>query len=253
MELNKKHGLELQLEGFDGPLDLLLHLVRKQKVSISEINVTEITEQYADFLKKMEQMSLDIAGDYFVMASTLMLMKAKSLIPRERDSFLEMKEELIFQLEEYEKIVRQVDYLVCLKDEASKKIEKGFLEKFKNETSEVVLNNSSAFILVEHYAKVIERMKAAMPLIIKPKEYTMKDIADYLYSVFQGKSKERFSRLVEGKDRGFFIYTFVSVLEMVRHGLLTVVQTENFGEIVLIRKKEFASEDRENVLARFES
>jgi segregation and condensation protein A len=253
MDLNNQQGLELQLDGFHGPLDLLLHLVRKQKVSISEINITEITEQYADFLKQMEQMSLDIAGDYFVMASTLMLMKAKALIPRERDSFLEMKEELIFQLEEYEKIVKQVSYLDKLRKEAEKRAVKGYVEKFSNDSSEIILKNTSAFILVEHYAKVIERIKAATPIVIKPKPYTMKEVADYLYSVFADREKERFSRLVQGKDKGFLIYTFVSVLEMVKHGMLTAVQTDNFSEIVLIRKKNFDISEKEQVLARFES
>lgn len=253
MELNKFVGLELQLEGFNGPLDLLLHLVRKQKVSVSEINITKITEQYAGFLKKMEQMSLDIAGDYFVMASTLMLMKAKSLIPREIDSFLEMKEELIFQLEEYEKIVKQVDYLDDLRKESEKRIEKGYVERFRNDSSEIVIKNTSAYILIEHYAKVIERIRAATPIIIKPKAYTMKEVADYLYSIFTYKSKERFSQLVAGKDKGFLIYTFVSILELIRHGLLTAVQTDDFGEIILIRKKDFGIKEKEEVLSRFES
>ena len=105
MDFSPTFDLELQLEGFNGPLDMLLHLVRKQKMAIADISIAPITEQYAEYLNRMEELNLDIAGDYFVMASTLMLMKAKSMIPREQEAFEEMREELIFQLEEYEKIL----------------------------------------------------------------------------------------------------------------------------------------------------
>ena len=146
MDFTSTQDLELQLEGFNGPLDLLLHLVRKHKVSISEIAIVEITEQYAAYLKRMEELNLDIAGDYFVLASTLMLMKAKSMIPREKESFEEMREELIFQLEEYEKISRYAQMLDGMHREFSRRYPRGMRERIEQEEREFVLSDNATFV-----------------------------------------------------------------------------------------------------------
>ncbi len=252
MDFFPAFDLELQLEGFNGPLDLLLHLVRKQKMAISDIAIAPITEQYAEYLKRMEELNLDIAGDYFVMASTLMLMKAKSLIPREKESFEEMREELIFQLEEYEKIVAQAAELRRRHHEMARSFPRTFKEKIKQEKREFKIGDNGIFLLVEHYAKVVERMKALRPILIKPKPYTMKDVLSLLFQVFRKKRKVRFSSLVHQRERGFVVYIFVSVLELVREGSLKATQTDTFSEIVLQRSGVFSEEKQEKLMARFE-
>ncbi len=252
MDFTPAFDLELQLEGFNGPLDLLLHLVRKQKMAISDIAIAPITEQYAAYLKRMEELNLDIAGDYFVMASTLMLMKAKSLIPREKESFEEMREELIFQLEEYEKIVAKAAKLRERHREMARSFPRSFKEKIKREEREFKVGDNGVFLLVEHYAKVVERLKALRPILIKPKPYTMKDVLALLFQVFREKRKARFSSLVHQRERGFVVYAFVSVLELVREGSLRVTQTDTFSEIVLQRRGIFTEEKQAQLIARFE-
>ncbi|NOZ13666.1 MAG: segregation/condensation protein A [Acidobacteria bacterium] len=252
MDFSPAFDLELQLEGFNGPLDLLLHLVRKQKMAISDIAIAPITEQYAEYLKRMEELNLDIAGDYFVMASTLMLMKAKSLIPREKESFEEMREDLIFQLEEYEKIVAQAAELQKLHREAVRSFPRVYKEKIEKAEREFKVGENAIFLLVEHYARVIERRKALRPILIKPKPYTMKDVLSLLFGVFRKRKSTRFSSLTHQRERGFVVYLFVSVLELVREGSLKVTQTDTFSEIILQRRGVFTEEKQQQLIARFE-
>lgn len=252
MEFTSTQDLQLQLEGFNGPLDLLLHLVRKHKVAIAEIAIAEITEQYASYLKRMEELNLDIAGDYFVLASTLMLMKAKSMIPREKEAFEEMREELIFQLEEYEKITRYAEMLDGMHKEFSRRYPRGYSEKIESEEREFVLSDNATFLLVDMYARVLERVRSMRPVIVKPKPYTMKDVLNLVFGVFERRKKVRFSELVTQRDRGFVVYLFVSLLELVRDGNLSLTQTGNFSEIVLLRKSAFSEERKEALVARFD-
>ncbi len=252
MDFSPTSDLELQLEGFNGPLDMLLHLVRKQKMEIADISIAPITEQYAEYLNRMEELNLDIAGDYFVMASTLMLMKAKSMIPREQDAFEEMREELIFQLEEYEKVLVQAGKLRERHKEISRSFPRSFKEKIEKEDREFKVGDNGAFLLVEHYARVVERRKALRPILIKPKPYTMKDVLSLLFSVFAEKRKVRFSALTRARERGFVVYLFVSMLELVREGSLKATQTDTFSEIILQRRAIFTEEKQEQLVARFE-
>ncbi|MCK5880065.1 MAG: segregation/condensation protein A [Holophagae bacterium] len=252
MDFSPTFDLELQLEGFNGPLDLLLHLVRKQKVAITDIAITPITEQYAGYLKRMEELNLDIAGDYFVMASSLMLMKVKSMIPREKEAYEEMREELIFQLEEYEKVLAQAKILREFHKKITRSFPRSYKEKIEREDREFKVGDNGIFLLVEHYARVLERRKARRPLLIKPKPYTMKDVLSLLFAVFSEKRKVRFSALARERERGFVVYLFVSLLELVREGSLRVTQTDTFSEIVLQRRAAFTEEKQEQLIARFE-
>lgn len=252
MEFSPTFDLELQLEGFNGPLDLLLHLVRKQKMAIADIAIAPITEQYADYLKRMEELNLDIAGDYFVMASTLILMKAKSMIPREKEAYEEMREDLIFQLEEYEKVMALAGKLRECNKEIARSFPRCFKEKVEKEDREFKVGDNGVFLLVEHYAHVVERRKALRPILIKPRSYTMKDVLSLLFGVFSQKKKVRFSVLARNRERGFVVYLFVSMLELVREGSLRAIQTDTFSEIVLQRRVLFTEEKQEQLIARFE-
>ena len=252
MQPTSTEDIQLQLEGFNGPLDLLLHLVRKHKMASSEISIADITRQYAGYLRRMEELNLDIAGDYFVMASTLMLMKAKSIIPREKETFDEMKEELIFQLEEYEKVVKAAHMLDGMHADFSRRFPRGIRERLEQTERTFELSDNAAFLLVEHYARVMERVKAMRPVVVKPKPYTMKDVLDLVFDVFRRRRKVRFSEMARNRDRGYVVYLFISLLELIREGNLAVSQTGNFSEIVLIRRRQFDEERQLELASRFE-
>ena len=90
------------------------------------------------------------------------------------------------------------------------------------------------------------------PVIVKPKPYTMKDVLNLVFQVFETRKKVRFSSLVQQRDRGFVVYLFVSLLELVREGNLSLTQTGNFSEIVLLRRGAFSVEQKDQLVARFD-
>ncbi len=245
-------NFEIEIENFTGPLDLLLQLLRKNKLEISEVSIAEITEKYSKILNKMQEMDLDIAGDYFVMASTLMLMKAKSLIPREKDAFEEMKEELIFKLEEYEKISKQAQILADNLDKRQKMFERGFKEDFALKERPVVVEENGAFILANLYAGILRRLKALEPEIMKKAKYSMKEVVRGIFEIFKNRKKTRFYEIVKGKDRTYVVYSFSSILELIKENILKSIQTSTFSEIILIRDKDFSYKERDRIISRYE-
>ncbi len=245
-------NFEIEIQNFTGPLDLLLQLIRKHKLEISEISISEITDKYSRVLKKMQEMNLDIAGDYFVMASTLMLMKAKSLIPREKEAFEEMKEELIFKLEEYEKITAQAKILAEKLNARQKMFERGFKEDFVSKERPLVVAENGAFILANLYAGVLRRLKALEPDIIKKSKYTMKQVVSAIYDFFRRRKKARFYEIVKGKDKSYVVYSFSSVLELIKENILKGVQTSHFAEIILLKGKKYSYKERDRIISRYE-
>ena len=243
---------EISLDNFNGPLDLLLQLLRKHKLEISEVSIAEITEQYSRILRKMQEMNLDIAGDYFVMASTLMLMKAKSLIPREKEAFEEMKEQLIFKLEEYEKISKQAEILAHKKSIREKMFERGFKEDFAKGERPLVVSDNGAFLLGNMYAMLLRRLKSLEPVAVKKARYSMKEVVARIYEVFRNRKKYRFFEFVKGYDKSYVVYSFSSVLELIKENILKGVQTSTFSEIILLKDKNFSYSRREEVISRYE-
>ncbi len=245
-------NFEIELENFTGPLDLLLQLLRKNKLEISEVSIAEITEKYSKILNKMQEMNLDIAGDYFVMASTLMLMKAKSLIPREKEAFEEMKEELIFKLEEYEKITKQAQFLADSLNRRERMFERGFKEDFVSKERPLIVSENGAFVLANLYANILRRLKALEPEIMKKAKYSMKQVVAAIYEIFKKRKKTRFYEIVKGKDRTYVVYSFSSVLELIKEHILKSVQTSTFSEIILIRDDNFSYKEKDRIISRYE-
>ncbi len=246
------NSIEIELDNFTGPLDLLLQLLKKHKLEISDVSISEITEKYSEILKKMQERKLEVAGDYFVMASTLMLMKAKSLIPREKEAFEEMKEELLFKLEEYEKITRQAEVLSVFLDKRNRMWRRGFKEDFALKDKGVFVQENGGYVLGNLYSLLIKRLKAIEPEIVKRARYTMKQVVSHIYEVFKDKKKVRFYEIVKGRDKSFIVFSFSSVLELIKESVLKGVQTSTFSEIILIKSRNYSYKNRDKVISRYE-
>lgn len=228
---------------FEGPLDLLLHLVKSSKMEISDIKLVDITEQYISYLKEMEEMNLDIASEYLVTASELIEMKSRYLLPKppkEENSEYEMdpEEELKQRLLEYEKYKNSVNSFRDLESNRSNYYTKT-PERRDNYTDEKLENNGdvTAYDLLEALKKLLERREYSKPINTKitKKELSVRDRVIKIRNILKMKKYVEFTSLFEEFTKEYVVVTFLSILEMAKNNEIVLKQDSNFGTILLER------------------
>jgi len=237
---------KVQLPVFEGPLDLLLYLIKKDELNIYDIPVAKITAQYLEYIEVMQLLDLDIAGEFLVMAATLMHIKSKMLLPPEadveEDVALEMdpREELVKKLLEYKKFKEAAGGLkdMELKQRDSfTRVPGGDLPKKESNDSYF---EASLFDLITAFTKVLKEIpRSAFHQVIKD-EFTVSDKIHDIIHMLVKKSTIYFSELFKGvRNRAEIVSIFLAVLELVKIREIIVKQSSPFEEIEVIRNSEW--------------
>ncbi len=256
---------KVRLEAFEGPMDLLLHLVRKAEVDIEAIPLASIADQYVDHLAGIERIDIDLAGEFLVMAATLLELKSRLLQPpedaakNEGDADLESAEsltdpgsELVRKLLEYKKTRDAADDLEERADNWAKRGQIGSIttdrealrEAAERRMEEVDLDDVGLYDLVEAFAKIIASVDmtrlgdhhVVMDVDDSSIEEHASNIVEQLRTVTPtelGKRVMPFRKIFEGRGRGALIGLFLAVLELVRDQHVSVTQDDDTGEIAL--------------------
>ncbi len=232
-------NIEIKINEFEGPLDLLLHLIKESKMDILDLKIEVITDQYLDYINKMEEMNLDIASSYLVMAAELMEIKSKMLLPRHEEEEEEEenpKEQLVNRLIEYQKYKDLTTEFKELEEERHQIFTKA-PENIKNylENAKVV-NNSEVTLddLIDAFKKFLDRQKEKQPLITKvtKKEMSVEERRVSIKKVLKERKKINFLELFDVFNKEYVIVTFLAILEMARLNELLITQEKNFGDIM---------------------
>ena len=235
----------LLIGDFEGPLDLLLHLIKQDKKNIFDISIAEITEKYVDYIKKMEELNLDIASEYLVMAAELIEMKSRHLLPIENKNENEnecevdnSEEELKKRLIEYQRYKETRKTFIELANNRSNYYTKT-PEKMSLYTEQKIINNGNitANDLLNALQKLLERRLYQKPLNTKitKKELSVKERVDKIRNVLKEKKIVKFEELFDDFEKSYVIVTFLSILEMAKNGEINLKQKNNFEEIYLER------------------
>lgn len=242
----KKYSIKI--ENFEGPLDLLCFLIDKNKMNIYDVNLTEITNQYIEYLNAMEEMNLEIASEFIVMASTLLYLKSKKLLPKQEEQEEEItEEELIRRIIEYKKFkeiskVLKENYKIysnrLYKNQENiplpkQKLEKNFSkEKIPEVYKELVERNK---VKINQNAKNIEKIA----LVDK---YTVADKVKQMYKVLTKQKKFIFNKLftIKKHEKQEVVTAFSGLLELSRRNEIETTQEEIFGDIVVEGKKKIS-------------
>ncbi len=227
---------------FEGPLDLLLHLIKKSKMEIFDIEISKITEEYIKYIDSMKELNLDIASEYLVMASELIEIKSKKLLPikeeKEDEEDINPEEELKRRLIEYKKYKESTEVFRNLEEKRSyyytkspENMKKYSLEKLEND------GNVSLFDLLDAFQKLLERREASKPRNTKiaRKEMSVKERVVKIRDILRVKKKVSFIELFDDFSKPYVVVTFLSVLEMVKGREINIKQDNNFGDIYLER------------------
>ncbi len=225
--------LKLLLGEFEGPLDLLLHLIRQEQVSIYEIPVARITDEYLRYLRVMQEMDIAVAGDFLVMAATLIELKTKMLLPR--DPLAELAEEedpradLVNQLLEYQKYKAAAEMLWSRATVERAVFKRAEIETDKNNPEVAV----GLFDLLKVFQVILARHKEEVMLEIEREEISMAEMLERLRNMVMSASELNLRLFFErAKSRRELVLAFLSVLELVRTTEIRLFQSETFGDIV---------------------
>ncbi|MBS7021065.1 MAG: segregation/condensation protein A [Firmicutes bacterium] len=233
------------IDTFEGPLDLLLHLIKQNNIEIEEIHVATITEQYLDYIKKQEEMNLDIASEYLSMAAELIEMKSSSLLPRKKkedeDEFEEnAQERLIKRLLEYQQYKNMVSKLRELEEERSLIYTKepSNLKEFQKENTSLS-DDITLDKLLEAFQNLLKKKEFEKPLHTKvtKREYSVSDRSHEIRTILKQKKQIAFQELFEEWNREYIVVTFLSILDLAKKQEVSLKQEHNFEQIVLTAKE----------------
>ncbi|MFO0706461.1 MAG: segregation/condensation protein A [Nitrospira sp.] len=232
---------QVRIENFEGPLDLLLHLIKKSEINIYDIPINMIAQQYLEYVEAMKELNLSVAGEFLVMAATLLQIKSKMLLPvdeaaEDEEDGPDPREELVRRLLEYKaykEAARQLDGQ-----------EKMWREIFSREpgppveveSDETLLENVTLFDLVDALKGIMERSPGKKLIEIVPDNLTVRERMNLILETLEGKDSVAFAALFEQScHRLVIIVTFLALLELIRLRVARVFQGETFGPILVSR------------------
>jgi segregation and condensation protein A len=226
--------LKIVLGEFAGPLDLLLYLIRQEQVSIYDIPVARITDEYLRYLRLMQELDIAIAGDFLVMAATLIEIKSKMLLPPDplaasEEEAGDPRSELINQLLEHQKYKEAAQMLWSRATVEQAIFHRGELETDKNNPEVAV----GVFDLLKVFQEIVARQREEVLLEIERDEITMTEMLERLRNMVMSAGELNLRVYFErAQSRRELVLAFLSVLELVRTTEISLIQRETFGEII---------------------
>ena len=236
---------ELRLDNFEGPLDLLCYLIDKNKMDIYKVNISEIADQYIKYLKEQEELNLEVASEFLIMASTLLLIKSKGLLPKEVDDEAEITEEelikRIIEYKQYKEISKQFKERIQI-----------FSKRFYKLPDKIELPKQelekkfSADDIIERYKLLVEKNEQKKNENAKNIEkiavFDTFSVSDKVKEIFRElikKQKFVFNKLfsLKEKPKAEVVTAFSGVLELSRRNKIITEQKELFGDIVISKRK----------------
>lgn len=241
--------LNFHLEQYDGPLDLLLDLIRKQQIDIKDIPISTITAQYLEYMDKAREMDIDLSAEFVYMAATLIYIKSKMLLPqdpalqKDGDGLDDPRQELVDRLLEHEKFKNAAEML-----QQKRMIEENIwsnpqMKAFGSDEDPGLA--VTLYDLVKAFGEILERAKNRPVYEVEQADVTIADMIRYLKNCFLEAGPDQPVFIVrvfeQQRTRRSMIALFLAVLELVRMQAVVVVQKELFGEIALQRHSSFDS------------
>ena len=229
------------INDFEGPLDLLLHLIKESKMDIMDIEIDKITDQYVKFLEEQEKLNLEVASEYLVLASELIEIKSRLLLPRqelnvEDEELVDPREELINRLLEYQ-TYKDVTKILHEKEELRSEIYTKAPENVKNYIDEVTEIHADVSLddLVEALKKYLVRNEDKKPLNTKVtvNEISVSSRRHDIKKILKEKKKIKFFELFPVVSKEYVVATFLAILEMAKDSELKISQDDTFSDITV--------------------
>lgn len=243
----------IKIDAFEGPMDLLLHLINRLEIDIYDIPMAEITDQYLGYIHTMQHLELDIASEYLVMAATLLAIKSKMLLPKHEDepifdesdenAEVDPRDELVEKLLEYKKYKQAALEFKTLEEERSLMFTKppiDLSEYIKEPEYEHQSLDVSLYDMLGALQKLLHRQKLQKPVYTKVTKQEIsieKRMADILLDLKSIQGRKTFYELFSEPVKEHVVITFLALLELLKQNEVTVEQSDNFSEIWIAAKE----------------
>lgn len=230
---------KFKINEFEGPLDLLLHLIKESKMDIMDIKIVLLTDQYLNYIKSMEQLNLTTASEYLSLASELIYLKSKELLPNketevEDEEYIDAKENLVNRLLEYQQYKEMTGTFKKLEEQRKEIFTKVPSNLKEYSASEIKLGQDiSLDDLLKAFEKYLERKKYNEPMTttVTNKEMTVEERIKNIKSVLLKNKRIEFFELFEETSKPYVVVTFLSILEMAKNKEIMITQENNFDKI----------------------
>lgn len=232
------------IDNFDGPLDLLLHLIKEQDIDIYDIKIEDITKQYLDYIRHMKELNLEIASEYLVMASELIEMKSKMLLPKKKekedDDYEEDPRELLIErllaYKRYKEVTSEFKDLELTRKMMFTREPDNLNRYVKEDENSEELGVAD---LIDAFNNLLKRKELDRPIATKitKKELSVTEKVNKIKNILRNKKKINFEDIFEVSTKEEVIISFLSVLEMVKKDEILLTQEGNFKNIVISLKE----------------
>ncbi|WP_100398482.1 segregation/condensation protein A [Bacillus sp. FJAT-44742] len=247
------NSYNVKIDAFEGPLDLLLHLIQQAEVDIYNIPVSEITEQYLLYVQTMQELELDVASEYLVMAATLLAIKSQMLLPKQEEMIDEEltedweedpREELMSQLLEYKRFKEAAGTLKNREEQRNLTFSKppSTIDNSQTleEDNEIDTKHLSLYDMIQAFQKLKERVRYKKPrqTKIRSEEIPLTQRMDEIRTLLsRQKEPTTFSKLFDSPDKSHMVVTFLAVLELMKAHSISCMQMDNFEDIIIISRE----------------
>ena len=232
---------KIQLNNFEGPIDLLLYFIRRDELDIYDIPIARITKEFIDAVEEWERVHLHVVGDFIVMASTLMRIKAKLLLPRpelgDDGKIIDPRKELVQQLVEYKRFKDAAEMLRNLSDERDQKfcrqLEPIILTDELDSEENIILD-VTLYDLARFFKSVMDNMPVVSQFELHREPVRLEKQKEFIFKYFDGDGRLKFSTILDKlKTRMEIVVTFLAILELVREGKCRLTLNKVFGDLEL--------------------
>lgn len=225
---------QIKIPEFEGPFDLLLHLIKENEINIYDIPITKIAEEYLKYIEMMEMLDLDVAGEFIVMAATLIHIKSKMLLPKEEAEIVEEDPRLalVRQLLEYKRFKEAAGKLTIFEDK-QKNIFTREIPEFEEEEEYI---EATLFDLLKAFRGILQYLPKGEVIELSREEVSVTQKINEILDKLEINSNIEFIKLFESKSsKQEMIATFLAILELVRFRLIVVLQSKLFDEIRIFK------------------
>ncbi len=233
---------KIMIDEFEGPMDLLLHLIKKDNIDIIDISIEKITKQYLDYIEEMENLNLDIASEYLIIAAELLEIKSSKLLPKQEND--EVEEDLeanfinrLIEYKQYKEITQQFKELEENRKEVYTKIPDSLNEYKQNST--IDLGDTTIADLISAMNNFLSRKELEKPLNTKitTKEYNIDERSYEIRKILKKNKKMNFKELFDVYRKDYIVVTFLAILSMAKKQEIEIKQDNNFNDIYLSLKE----------------
>ena len=231
----------IQLNNFEGPIDLLLYFIRRDELDIYDIPIAKITKEFVDTVEKWEKMHLHVAGDFIVMASTLMRIKARLLLPRpeidDDGDVIDPRTELVQQLVDYKRFKSAAEMLRNLSDQRGQKFSRQIeplMQIDESDIEENIILDVTLFDLARFFKTAMDNMPVVSQFELNREPVKLEQQKKFVYKYFDGDGRLKFSTIINKLNtRMEIVVTFLAILDLVREGVCIISQNKVFGDLEL--------------------